>query len=522
MKYLLILITSFLSGFLSSQRPDVYCEIDFKQSFEVTCFVYADIENSSNLSLHYSISNLNQDCDKHKILLDSNLNKLYFRIQHFDNENWKNFYKDSIRYYLDSIKIVKWSLIFYYPKEKEFDISKLDPFKGFNVTNVRDIDISSRNSTDERLIVNIRLNIKKWSIYKDLKECNVLQRFNIPLNFIDYRKNDKKYFKLLSEFKQLRTIGNYNYYHNYNFSSFENLEYFESHEWEISDIQNPFMLFDLRLLHLPKLKQPVYTFFNTYQKRDVNDEYYAEKYFFFQELNHNANNDPLKIIDSLIKLKNITPTTKQKVVLLNKDLYSDTQYPEDTLASGYIENNQKIGLWRFYFSAMYDNDTIFFDFSRAQTIIPKDGHWAYYYHSGQKAIEGNFRHGKKTGEWVIYNLDGSKKWTKNYKKDLLSGSIFRHYKNIKSIAFYFLTSSKYLNIYYLGDDKDLYDINISTKDLNHNIYGRGRYYYYSDHKLIISKNYKVIKTIPIDSKRCKRILNRKLLKKLFPDYKTLK
>ena len=38
-----------------------------------------------------------------------------------------------------------------------------------------------------------------------------------------------------------------------------------------------------------------------------------------------------------------------------------------------------------------------------------------YYHNGQLKEEGNFKNGKKHGEWTFYHRSGHSKWRKTFK-----------------------------------------------------------------------------------------------------------
>lgn len=504
MNYILLLFLSFYHFAILCQRPPDFCEIDIQKPCEITCLVVLD---STKADVKYTISNINKRCDGQVLILDSNLNKMYFRNQYC--ENWNFFFKDSIRYYVDTFRVIQWTFNFHNPYKIKFDVSKLDPFYKFKITNLQYVKIINNAERPS-------LNLKKWSIIKKINECDSLKQFYVQTTSEDYLKNNKKYINLQYDYKQLHSL---NYRYDFDYSSFEKLEYFDvSNE---SLLESPIRFFDLRVLQIPKLKQPIYTFNNGSSKNYTSDEFYSEKYFFFQELNHNAHCDPINIVDSLIKLKKLTSNSRQKLLILNKDLYSYSKFPEDTIACGFIENNEMIGLWRFYFPYMYNNDTIFFDFSREKVALPENGNWIYYYHTGKKAIEGSFENGKKEGEWRFYNLDGSVSYIKNFKKNLPRGFFAKYYNNVPFIRYYYINSSKYLLSGNCIFDQKTRNCNIYTQ-AEHLTVLKGKNYFYVNDTLTVVKNNILIKTIPKGSKRYNRIVKKKLVNRLFPEIKQVK
>ena len=104
---------------------------------------------------------------------------------------------------------------------------------------------------------------------------------------------------------------------------------------------------------------------------------------------------------------NPSPRTVEGYTVIDKDTPIYVVETEENnnikCAAGHYVNNQRMGLWEFY----YPNGTTKAtgDYKSNQ----KDGMWKYYYASGQLMSAGRYANGVMTGTWITYYVNGNRK-----------------------------------------------------------------------------------------------------------------
>jgi hypothetical protein len=142
-------------------------------------------------------------------------------------------------------------------------------------------------------------------------------------------------------------------------------------------------------------------------------------------------------------------------------------YPHDydTIASGMIVDGEIAGIWKYQIGSYH-----YYDHSpRSKIQFPYNGNWQYHYYNGTVAIEGKFKDGKKSGTWRFYDLNGEITTIKTFKKD-------------KPYGMFINIIAPDLSAFYKGPD--------------------------SKNNIKIIKYGKIIKVIPKDSRRYKRLMQK--------------
>jgi len=94
----------------------------------------------------------------------------------------------------------------------------------------------------------------------------------------------------------------------------------------------------------------------------------------------------------------------------------------DTIVYGELQNGKQVGKWCYFQNVHSETEKTTYNHEVYEKIsFPANGEWNYYYPSGQLAIEGKFKNGKKNGEWVFYTKEGAIEEVEHYKKDLPRG-----------------------------------------------------------------------------------------------------
>jgi antitoxin component YwqK of YwqJK toxin-antitoxin module len=409
-------------------------------------------------------------------------------------------------------------------KKLEIDINGI-PGKPFSL-NLNDFDFTKtlRLPNLEKLKLKLKMNsgpikfnFNKWVMYQDIIKSQSLKEIYVD----DYILN-KNWFDAFLVFKNLRKIKIQDYLSD-ELKELPNLEV----------LNFPFMynFFCHSIAYVSDLAE-----MPSLANKPRGSDIYPQVTFFANSLSPEIKGHPYYEINKCLQHKlSANPSFSGTITLTGVEVYEKNlpdiggygryNYP---VAYGEVKNGEPIGVWQFKIPSLeflgpqwfyYNyNDTL-------NTLPPKEGRWNYYYPDGKTAITGNFKNGIKHGEWKFYNPDETLNQIKHFEKGYPKG-LFIDFLNPRSSIETVEKRSYYFNsrisIYgfitenqiHIGCYNNYCDCSSCPERFQGKVYILDRF-----GELKQWQNGKPIETVSKYSRKYKRIIDNKYLKKLYPDKK---
>lgn len=404
---LFILQILIFSGFYA-QRP---CAFDTTQLLEMTCEIIVNDSNSKIIEL------IRLDYLQEKTKVDSErCNSFYlkyidsaqcfYHIKYVKLTNSSDF-GDSLVVAVDMGKVRSLKIEILGPTtcKGSLDLSKLKIQDAAGLSHIESIQIIQYSN------VTVHVNFPRWKIYKSSNAQMSLHSLKLNLGYMD-----KNMLKDIQNFKNLKELE---------IPEPMSIELKNFPQLESAIFSGPLYFFSNQLASLQHLR---YYGESINVMRYDNGSYslYAERNFFMNELDSNLTNHPVFYIDSVIR-SNVPSMLEGtgKVYITGSDIdrnaqnphwirrdLADYSYDTDTIASGMVIDGRMTGIWR------YQDNPYYYDHSpRSKIQFPDNGNWRYHYYNGTVAIEGSFKKGKKSGTWKFYDLNGEITMIKTFRKD---------------------------------------------------------------------------------------------------------
>lgn len=208
-------------------------------------------------------------------------------------------------------------------------------------------------------------------------------------------------------------------------------------------------------------------------------------------------------------------------------LYYENDFPEysgdtpdnDTLLHGTLKRSTMRGVWTFKLKDQYprnDQEKHHIDFDHLPNLkFPVNGLWSFEYANGNTAIEGGFESGRKNGEWLFYNEDGTLRSTRIYQNDTLVFNKVQfnlHGLTLESRTYYASTDDIYQSIF-IPDENEV-RLNVTYHD------GGSQAYQFTQNGMVNfrEKGSMYATTMGLSSEKYQKFIREGIIDNLYPEY----